>query len=187
MKTLIKLYIAVAIVFSVVEQSKAQQTKAEKETAKVTAVKQLVQSKNYVFKAQYVYPLNNTVIQLLNGQGAGNPRYLNYGYDLQVKPDSLISYLPYFGEAYFNVGYNATNDSGIKFTSTKFDYATTEKKKGNFLINIKPKDARYTNQLILTVSANGSASLSVISVNRQSITFTGYIEEPEQKKATTKS
>ena len=178
---------AVTVVFSISMPGMAQPTKADKEAAKIAAVKQLIQSKNYVFKAQYVYPLNNDVIQLLNGQGAGNPRYLNYGYDLQVKPDTIISYLPYFGEAYFNVGYNSSNDSGIKFTSTKFDYATTEKKKGNFLINIKPKDARYTNQLILTISSTGSASLSVISVNRQSITFTGYIEDKEKPKETTKS
>ena len=51
-------------------------------------VKALVESKNYVFKADYVNPQT------------GRSRSLTSEYDLTIKPGEVISYLPYFGRAY---------------------------------------------------------------------------------------
>ncbi|OOQ62075.1 DUF4251 domain-containing protein [Mucilaginibacter pedocola] len=182
MKTLAKILFAAILSCAALQPVMAQNSKAEKKAAQEAEIKQLIQSKNFVFKAQYVFPINNTAIQLLNNPGSTNPRYLNSNYDLTVTPDTVTSYLPYFGEAYFAVGYNSPSDNGIKFTSTNFEYVTTAKKNGSSIVTLRLKDAKYTNQMILTITANGTGDLSVISANRQSIRFYGFIEKPEKPK-----
>jgi hypothetical protein len=106
----------------------------------------------------------------------GRFRQLNTSeYDLRIAGDSVISYLPYFGRAY-----SAPLDpskSGIQFTSTNFKYEQSPRKKGGWNILIEPKDANDVRQLTLLVTESGSASLQVISNNRQSISFNGYVAE----------
>nr|WP_294948311.1 DUF4251 domain-containing protein [uncultured Mucilaginibacter sp.] len=170
MKTLIKIFFALTIVVSAMQQGLAQNKKAEKQAEKIAAVKQLMQSKNYLFKAEFMYPM------------AGTQQYLNSDYDVKIGQDTIESYLPYFGVVYFNAGYNNPSDAGIKFTSTKFDYNLQEKTDGSYIVYIKPKDTKNTQQIILNVSSTGYASLSVQSNNRQMIRFSGYIKEVPKAK-----
>ena len=131
---------------------------------KETAVKNMVESKNFVFKAQTMNPMT------------GRTRQLTSEYDLKILKDSIIAYLPYFGRAY-SPPVNP-NEGGIQFTSTDFEYKMTVRKKGGWDIQIKPKDARDVRQLDLSVFKNGSATLGVNSNNRQSISFNGHVEDP---------
>jgi hypothetical protein len=126
-------------------------------------LKELVETKHFVFTAQTVLPLG------------GAMRQLTSEYDVKLSGDSLISYLPYFGRAYGPI--NPGDDGGIKFTSTKFDYKTKARKKGGWDIMITPKDNRDVRQLNFTISASGYASLQVSSNNRQSISYNGYISK----------
>jgi hypothetical protein len=134
-------------------------------------VKEMLQSKNFVFNAQFVNPQ------------AGSTRALTSSYDLTVRPDSLTSYLPYFGRAY-SAPINPS-EGGIKFTSTNFDYNAQKGKKEKWAVSIKPHDAPEVQQLILTVFDNGNATLSVTSTNRQQISYNGYVTKgaPVNKKA----
>ena len=128
-----------------------------------TAVEQLIQTKRYVFEARTVSPI-------------GRPtRQLTSYYDLTISGDSVISVLPYFGRAY--VAPLSAADGGIRFTSTDFDYETRPRRKGGWNIKITPKDVNTVQQMNLTVSANGQASLQVTSNNRQPISFMGVITE----------
>ena len=126
-------------------------------------LKELVETKHFVFTAQTVLPLG------------GAMRQLTSEYDVKLSSDSLITYLPYFGRAYGPI--NPGDDGGIKFTSTKFDYKTKARKKGGWDIMITPKDNRDVRQLNFTISASGYASLQVSSNNRQSISYNGYISK----------
>jgi len=126
-------------------------------------LKELVETKHFVFTAQTVLPLG------------GAMRQLTSEYDVNLSGDSLITYLPYFGRAYGPI--NPGDDGGIKFTSTKFDYKTKARKKGGWDIMITPKDNRDVRQLNFTISASGYASLQVSSNNRQSISYNGYISK----------
>lgn len=130
---------------------------------KEIAIKNKIQAKSYVFMVQSVSPMRGTMRQL-------TPEY-----DLRITPDSIISWLPYFGRAY-SAPVNAS-EGGIKFTSTNFNYTVVNRNKGGWDITIKPKDVTEVNQLLLTVFANGSASLQVTSNNRDPISFSGYISE----------
>lgn len=128
-----------------------------------TTVQQLIQSKNFVFNAQTVFPL------------AGSSRQLTYDYNVRFLGDSIISYLPYFGRAYSAI--YPMGEGGIDFTSTHFDYKAVQKKKNRWDVAIDPKDTRDVRQMNLTVYDNGYATLQVTSDNRQAISYNGYISK----------
>src|ERR1700755_1325864 len=136
MKTLRNIFILLLIVSAGYSAACAQTTRKEKKAAKEAAIKCNVESKEYAFLANYVLPQR------------GGGRALTSEYTLRVTKDSVISFLPYFGQAYFDVGYN-NSDGGVKFTSTKFEYKVTEKKKGGWEITIKPTDVKNINTLML--------------------------------------
>ncbi len=134
---------------------------------KEIVVKDLIEKQQYSFIAEYAFPLN------------GNSIYLTSGYDLKVSKDSVNSNLPYYGR-----GYSAPADPtkiGVNFISTGFEYKSEQDKKSGWDISIKPKDAGDIQRLELHVFSNGQASLQVYSLNRQSISYNGYIKETKKK------
>jgi hypothetical protein len=128
---------------------------------------EMVESKNYIFKAESVNPPR------------GRVRYLTPEYDLVVTGDTVIAYLPYFGRAYSAPF--SPSEGGIKFTSADFEYTVEKKKKRSWEILIKPKDNRDIQALYLTIFDNKKATLRVNSVNRESISYSGYIVEGKEK------
>lgn len=139
------------------------QTKTSKKAAKLAEVKNRVESRHYTFLADYALPLR------------GGARQLTSEYDLRITPDSVISFLPYFGQAYLDVPYSPT-DGGVKFTSTRFEYKVDERKKGGWEVTISPKDAKGIQRLILDISVDGYASLSVTSTNKDFISYNGSLK-----------
>jgi hypothetical protein len=129
-------------------------------------VKKMVEEQNYIFKAERVLPQS------------GRSRQLTSDYDVIIAPDTIASFLPYFGRAY-SAPINPA-EGGIKFTSTKFEYKRNAKGKG-WEVTIRPKDASDIQQLYLNVYDNGRARLQVISINRQPISFDGYVVEGRER------
>jgi Domain of unknown function (DUF4251) len=166
MKTFRNIFLLVLIVGAGLNAASAQTAAKDKKAAKAAELKKNIEAKTYTFVADQMLP-----------QGGGT-HLLTSEYDLRIIGDSVISFLPYFGRAYFGVGYN--DDNGIKFTSTKFDYSLKEQKKGGWQIKITPHDAKNIQYLILNVSTSGYASLSVTSVNRDYISFYGYVKEKDK-------
>ncbi len=160
MKRLIKLTIIFAVC---INTAFAQTSREDKKAQKLNEIRQKIASQRYTFIADYAYPQR------------GGSRSLTSDYDFRVRRDSVISYLPYFGQAYFDVPYNPT-DGGIKFTSTKFDYKVKERKHGGWHIEIVPRDVKNLNKVYLDVSEDGYANLSVNSNNRDPINFNGYLK-----------
>lgn len=175
MKTL-RIYLFIAFVFGGMT--------ASAQTDKATTAR-LVEAQNLVFTATSAIPMANAEVNAIlnrmqNGSAAGLVQLNGTQYQLKVTKDSLQADLPYYGRAY-TASMNP-NDSGIKFKSKKFAYDTAKKKKSGWTINIKPQDTREVQSMVLSVSENGYASLSVNSNNRQTITFNGYISEPQLPK-----
>lgn len=140
----------------------------DKDEATVTA---MLEAKNYIFKAQTALPMTGRMIHLTSD------------YDVIIRPDSVISFLPYYGRAY-SAPVNST-DGGIKFTSTNFGYQAAHAKKKSWDITIKPKDVSDVQDMTLTVFTNGSATLRVNNQNKQAISFQGYVTKgkPLDKRA----
>jgi len=156
------------LIISFVIQHGAYAQEASKDEQKKTEIRNLVQSKNYVFVAQTVLPQSGRSINLTSY------------YDLKVKGDTLASDLPYFGRAY--VAPIDPQEGGIRFTSGNFSYNEKDRKKGGWNILLTPKDAIDVREMSLTISENGYASLQVISNNRQTIGFNGYVKAAKQIK-----
>lgn len=137
---------------------------SSKQSAKETALKKKIESQHFTFVAQFVQPLG------------GGQHYLTDEYDLRVKKDSVIAWLPYFGRVYQDVPI-FPDDDGVKFNSTQFNYKIKSTKKGGWLINIKLADVKRSSQLILDISSSGSAYLQVLSNTRDEVAYLGYIKE----------
>jgi hypothetical protein len=143
----------------------AQDSKKDKKQA---AIKALIDSQNYVFKAQSAMPM------------AGSTRQLNYDYDVKVSKDTINSYLPYFGRAY--TAPMDPTQGGIHFISKDFEYNVTPGKKQGWDIVIKPKDVQDVQMMNLSVSSDGYATLQVTSTSKQPISFNGVIVERKKPK-----
>jgi hypothetical protein len=91
----------------------------------------------------------------------------------RVKPDSLISSMPYFGLRHSATANQA--DEGIKFNSTTFEYTAKARKKGGYDITIRPRNVRDVHQIYITIYPDGKAQLQVMSSNRQPISFMGVV------------
>jgi hypothetical protein len=142
----------------------AQNTdKQQKQTAKETEIKNLIDSQRYVFVAQSATPLS------------GRTRQLTSQYDLRVTKDTVAAFLPYFGRAYTAPPIGST-EGGIRFTNKDFQYTAKEGAKGGWDIYIQTKDASDSYRLNLSISKSGYANLQVSSNNRQPISFYGYIK-----------
>lgn len=124
-------------------------------------IKRIVESKNFVFKAEIARPVR------------GGNMQLSSGYDLTITPSSITAYLPFYGRAQ-TVPIGAS-DGGIKFTSTNFDYAVDANSKA-WKITIKTNDVSHVRQLFLAIYSNGTAALDVMNINRDDISFRGYIK-----------
>jgi Domain of unknown function (DUF4251) len=94
-------------------------------------------------------------------------------FELRVTTDSIIAILPYYGQSH-SAQFGRSDDDGIKFTSTDFEYSAVVKKKGKWEITIKPKDAKGI-RLFLTVYNNGEAQMDVTSPGKESMLFKGYV------------
>ena len=132
---------------------------------------QMLETKNFIFKAQTVNPQR------------GRLRQLTSEYDVVVTNDTVIAFLPYFGRAY-SAPINPS-EGGIKFTSGKFGYSVAAGKKKSWTLKIKPDDIKDVQDLYFTIFDNKKATLLVNSLNRESILFNGYIIEgkDQEKKA----
>jgi hypothetical protein len=94
-------------------------------------------------------------------------------FELRVTTDSIIAILPFFGKSN-TPQFGRSDDDGIKFTSTDFEYSAVAKKKGKWEITISPKDAKGV-RLFLTVFSNGDAHMEVTSPRRETMLYKGYV------------
>ena len=175
MKNIIRIIGVLLIAICSISVQAQKATKADKKAAKAANLKNMIESKSYIFKANQAYPM-----------GGGQVNLTSSNYDLKLSNDTLTAFLPYYGVSY-SAPINPT-EGGIKFTTTKFDYKVVQKKNGNYQVTFKPKNLNPRTpedvvNMYLTVSQGGYATLQVISINRQGISFNGWLEEVKTKPA----
>jgi hypothetical protein len=142
------------------EKSK-KELKEEQSLEKQKQTETLVNSKEFIFVARYALPQGASQVDLTS-----NPNYVKFQTEL------IDSYMPYFGKAYSGIGYGG--DTGLKFKG-KPEKFTVEKKKKNYQIDTNVKAESDNFRLSLSVTFEGSASLSIISNNRSTISYQGEI------------
>lgn len=159
--------IALIIALAGTGMGHAQMSRKDKAAAKKAAIAKAIESKNFTFQAQSASPMRGGNINI------------TMEYDVRFTGDSLISYLPFYGRAY--VAPMDPTDNPMRFTSTKFTYDSKLQKNG-YEIVIKPTDTKDVKQMRFSLSDNGYGTLSVTNLNRDPISFYGYIEENKKPK-----
>lgn len=129
----------------------------------VEEISNMINTHRFTFVAERVNPLR------------GSSRPLTSNYDAEVRGDTLICYLPYFGRAYQAPIH--PEKGGLDFTSHSFSYNVTLKNKDEWQVYIEPKDNRDVQQLYFQIFGNGTASLNVVNNNRDPISFYGHVKK----------
>lgn len=142
-------------------QSAMAQSRSEKKVQTERAVKEAIVAKQYKISVNYMQPMR------------GGSRALTSDYSLEVKNDSVFSYLPYFGVGY-NIPYGG--GKGLAFKAPINEYETEFQKKGKTKIFFKTANEEDKYEYCLTIYPSGSTSIHVQPTNRQAISFSGDID-----------
>ena len=103
----------------------------------------------------------------------GSSRHVSFGYSVEVRNDTLISYLPYFGRAY-NVPYGG--GKGLNFTAPIGSYQEFMKGNGQRHIEIGVSNEEDTYFYTIEVFDNGNSTVDVRARQRERISYSGHIE-----------
>ncbi len=161
-----KIYLAIlffAMIIPLQAQSK-KELKEQKAKENYAKTKELVNSKNFVFEADWASTQKGRRINLTT-----NPNFL------KVQGDQVIADMPYFGVAQSAIGYSG--DAGIKFETAPEKYSV-DFNDGKYKITVK-FDARNKSEnfnTVLTIFKNGNASLSISSNSRNHISYDGKVK-----------
>lgn len=141
------------------------QSKKEKKEQKKEAVKKLIVSENYKINVTTASPMRGRSVPLTSS------------YSLEIRNDSIFSYLPYYGRAY-SIPYGGGN--GLIFKAPIKEYTMSLDKKGNARIEFSARNPEDHYQFSVKVFDNGSANVDVIMQNRQAISFLGELDLDEK-------
>ena len=171
MKQLKKLFFLITMLISFAAISNAQEVEAksrkeireERQQKRLEEIKELIENKNFVFKATHALPMGGGSIQL------------DYSFDAELKNDTIVSYLPFFGVAY-HVDYGGRN-SAFDFTLPVENMEINRVKQG-YRVSFDVQNKMDHLNFNFNISAPGYATLNIISTNRQAISYYGSIEAP---------
>lgn len=135
--------------------------RAARAAEQVANVKAALTARNYKIAVSRMYPRS------------GASKNVSYGYSVEVRNDSLFSYLPYFGRAY-DVPYGG--GKGLNFEAPIESYKETQLKNGQRQIEIGLKNDEDTYLYTIGVFDNGNSSIDVQMRRRESISYSGEME-----------
>lgn len=142
-------------------------SRKSKKEQKKEEVKERLDSGNYTIDVDRALPMSGRSVNLTSL------------YTLEIKGDSVISYLPYFGRAY-SVPYGGGD--GLHFKTAITDYSIVYDKKRTARIQFKARTDEDNFSFNVQVFSNGTASINVTPVNRQSIGFHGELNTEKKEK-----
>lgn len=135
--------------------------RAVRSAEQLKAVKAALQERKYYIAVSRMYPPR------------GASKSLSYGYSVEVRNDSLFSYLPYFGRAY-DIPYGG--GKGLDFSAPICNYQESQPKSGQCHIEIGVKNEEDTYLYSFDIFDNGSATINVQSRQRERINYSGEME-----------
>lgn len=161
----IRLLFLLGIVLLTGGQSLYSQTKKEKKEQKEKEIKEMIDERRFTINVDRALPMRGRTVNLTSP------------YSLEMRGDSAISYLPYFGRAY-SLPYGGGD--GLRFEESITDYQSTFNKKGTARIKFVARTKEDTFRFDVQVFSNGSSIINVTPTNRQQITYQGELA-PKKK------
>jgi len=141
------------------------QSKQEKKEQKEKELRELLDSGNFKIEVDRALPLNGSAVNLTSS------------YSLEMRGDSVISFLPYFGRAY-SVPYGGGD--GLRFSQQVTGKTVEFDHKGTAQIRFETRTDEDSFTYDIKIFSNGSSTIFVQPVNRQSITFHGDVNIPKE-------
>lgn len=139
--------------------------KKEKKEKQEQRVRDILESGSFTIDVDRALPLSGRSVNLTSS------------YSLELRGDSAISHLPYFGRAY-SVPYGGGD--GMRFEEAITDYSISYSKKDVAQIKFNARTEEDKFSFHVQVFPNGSASINVTPVNRQSISYQGELNTREK-------
>lgn len=149
----------------------AQSKKQKKEEISKT-IRELVEAQEIKVEVDIAYPMR------------GPSRHLTSNYSVEIRNDSIFSYLPYFGIAY-SVPYGGRG-KGLIFDEKITEYKVIFDKKGTANISFRTRTDEDSYVYWINIYTSGSANVRVTPNNKQSISFNGEFIYNMPKKGTPK-
>lgn len=171
-RTICLAFVIIALAASGFSQEKRGKVEREKRRyEKAHQIDSLMKAKTFVFIASRALP-----------QGGGTVDLTTNSNSIKFQPGKIECYMPFFGRAY-HIGYGG--DGGIKFEGAPLKYTIESRKRGTeFEVNAGVSVTQDSFQLSLSVNNNGSATLTISSNQRSTISYFGEIlklEAPKDK------
>ena len=134
------------------------QQRAEQNVATQKAVTEALKNRHFHINVSSMHPTRYS------------SRTVSYGFFLELKGDTLVSYLPYMGQVYQNA---AVNSEGLNFEAPIISYheSRPKKKMTRIELEVRTKEDHYN--YILEIYDTGTAYIRVRGQNRDSISFDG--------------
>ncbi len=130
----------------------------ERQAREAAMVKEALQNRRYTIDIHMMHPLRGRAVNVTSN------------YSVEVKGDTLVSYLPYFGRAY-QVPYGG--GKGLNFTAPITGYQSETDRKGTTRIMLTSENEENSYLYVLEVFSNGESSVEVQSRQRDRIYYTG--------------
>lgn len=140
---------------------------AERAKANQDSIANWWQNKNFVFHATSAQPMSGRNINLTTD------------YTFEMRNDSIIAWLPYFGRGF--VAPMNPSDGGIKFATNNYAIKDEKQEKKMYKMTIIPKglnvfqNTKDVQQLWLSIGNDGYGSLQIQSMNQTPISYYGYL------------
>ena len=166
-KNLLLLLISLFVGTTIYAQSKKEK-KAEKALQEYEEMKELIESMEFDFQADWATTLQGRRISLTS-----NANFLKFN------NDSINIYLPYFGTS-TSGGAAMTNDGGIVYSGpvNKFKMSVDDKKK-KITLDFVANDKNDTFIFNMVIFKGGNTLINVISDYRSSIKYDGRTKKPK--------
>ncbi len=170
MKKLILILLFIVPLYAIQAQDRQKKekslTKKERKAKQAEEVKQMMNDRNFVYRPTQANPMGGSTVRL------------DFSFSTEVQGDTIHSYMPYYGRAY-SVDYG-TRKGPFDFTLPTDNY-TFKKVKNGYLVSFDVKNGQDNLSYNFNISENGYASLTIVSTNRQAISYYGTLEKPEKK------
>jgi hypothetical protein len=162
-KLFLTLLMLSAFMLTSIAQSSRKEEKNQQKDQQYTLAMNLINTGKYEFNGRRAITQKGRSIDLTTRQ--------NF---LRINDDKAVADMPYFGRA-FSAGYSAS-DGGVNFDGPmeEFNIQNNEKKR-RIIVKFKVRTPDDTYSCSLTVNGPESATLSVSSNKRQTISYNGII------------
>ncbi|MFB6317497.1 DUF4251 domain-containing protein [Saccharicrinis sp. FJH54] len=168
-----KKIVAITVVLFLVAgyQSQAQQKLSRKERKALNEANALKETKALVDSARFVFVPSQALPLGMRTQN------LDGTFRAKIQNDSIYSYLPFYGRAY-KADYNSLDGPfSFDLPIEKFSVDTLKKE---YLLQFQVRNQDDLVKYVFHIGKTGYTTLSINSTNRQSISYYGNIEKPEE-------